>query len=619
MKKLKLLFLTFFLLSAPLKAEALVFPEKTDKVSVTVIPSLTQVPANAEFSILVRLDMFNGWHTYWLNPGDAGLTTKIKWEMPEGYQIEPDGQSGPEKFMFEDLVQYGYSQTAYFKFKVKAPKKLIGDREHFSVFASWLACREECVPGLLKIDFTLPVVKKHARINKDWKEELQNAERTFPQNIPAKAQFEVKKYKKLLINIENFRQEFHKILFIPTKPDLIVNSAEQKVGSKKDRISLEIHLENENFDELEGVFNVDGKNYNLKLTPAQNLTVYPAHDNINFEIIILMAFIGGLILNFMPCIFPILFIKALSLVQHIHKDNIAEGLLYFLGVVFSFLIIATILIFLRLKGDYIGWGFQLQSPVFVSIMIIIFLVIMLMFLDVINFNNALSNRLGSFVFKSHKLNAFCTGFFSVVIASPCTAPFMGVAIGYTLSKPIDIYYPVFLAISVGYALPFSLICFFPEIVHRTLPKPGRWMLTLKKIFAFPVFLTCLWLGWVLCNQIFHIELNGGKWQAYNKEQVNQLVAEDKRVFLNFTAKWCITCIINEKIALNSDTFDQLVKKKKIVLFKGDWTNEDKEITTALENYGRNSVPLYVYYDGKNRAYKILPQLLTEEIIKDAIK
>lgn len=345
--------------------------------------------------------------------------------------------------------------------------------------------------------------------------------------------------------------------------------------------------------------------------------------DLNLFVVLIMAFLGGIILNFMPCIFPILTIKAISLAQGtINKiKSRIEALLYMAGVIVSFLIIATFLVVLRAQGEEIGWGFQLQSPIFVLIMIVIFFIIFLMLLDIINIKTPFANKVGRISFTRRKIDSFMTGFFAVLIASPCTAPFMGIAIGYTLAQPMYIYYPVFIALSVGYALPFTLVGFFPKAIHKILPKPGKWMDILKKIFAIPVFLTCVWLIWVLYSQLnFNADKNVHRieWEEYSPEKVEILLKQNKPVFIDFTAKWCITCIVNKKIALQSNDFINLAHQKNISLLRADWTNNDEEITKALKAYGRNSIPLYIYYNGNGVNYKILPQLLTPKILLEEI-
>ena len=343
----------------------------------------------------------------------------------------------------------------------------------------------------------------------------------------------------------------------------------------------------------------------------------------NLLLIMIMAFTGGVILNFMPCIFPILTIKAISLVQGSirPKEMRQEALLYMLGVVLSFLITAGILLLLRLQGEQVGWGFQLQSPLFVGVMLAIFIVVFLLLMDWIHLPPLFADKLGRVTASKKKVSAFLTGFFAVLIASPCTAPFMGIAVGYTLTQPPYVYFPVFTALALGYALPFALVGFFPKTIHRILPRPGKWMAILKKIFAVPVFLTCLWLVWVLHSQLVIRNASSAGtmvWEAYNKAKVEKLVADGHPVFVDFTAKWCITCLANETLVLHSPEFEKLAQSKKMLLFKADWTNDDPEITEALAAFGRNSVPLYVYYSGKDSGYVILPQLLTYKQVESYI-
>lgn len=343
----------------------------------------------------------------------------------------------------------------------------------------------------------------------------------------------------------------------------------------------------------------------------------------NFLLIMFMAFVGGIILNFMPCIFPILTIKAISLVQGSirPKEMRQEALLYTFGVVLSFGITAGILLLLRLQGEQVGWGFQLQSPLFVGIMLAIFIVVFLLLMDWIHLPPLFADKLGRVPASKKKISAFLTGFFAVLIASPCTAPFMGIAIGYTLTQPTYVYFPVFTALALGYALPFAMVGFFPKTVHKILPRPGKWMAVLKKIFAIPVLLTCFWLIWVLHSQLSVRNAPAGNlvWEPYNKAKVEKLVADGHPVFVDFTAKWCITCLANESLVLYSPEFEKLAQSKKMLLFKADWTNDDPEITEALAAFGRNSVPLYVYYNGKDSGYVILPQLLTYKQLEHYIK
>lgn len=508
------------------KSYALSVTEATDRVGVELLTSSENLVSGEPLEILIKFTPAPGWHILAENPGDIGIPTKVDWKLPETYRQGKVVWSIPEKFADEGIVQFGYENSAYYQTIIEVPQN-IGDDDRFGVDISWQACREECVPEKIYLNFTLSRGDK-IKVNPLWQ------------------------------------------------------TAEAEAA--------------------------------MSFVPGNGLQL---------PLILLMAFLGGIILNFMPCIFPILALKAITLAQtpYNRKKSRIESFFYFSGVLISFLSIATILIILRYQGEQIGWGFQLQSPVFVAIMIVVFGIIFLMLLDIVTIRNPLANKVGRISFKRQKIEAFMTGFFAVLIASPCTAPFMGIAIGYTLSRPIYVFYPVFLALSIGYALPFTLAGLFPRAIHRILPRPGRWMEILKKIFAIPVFLTVVWLVWVLCNQVegqSFSEEQDVVWEVYEPEKVNELVRRGEPVFVNFTAKWCITCLANQKVALQSERFKQLVDKRRIHIFKADWTNHSDIITRALKTYGRNSIPLYVYYSGSEN-YVILPQLITPAILEDYLQ
>ncbi len=336
-------------------------------------------------------------------------------------------------------------------------------------------------------------------------------------------------------------------------------------------------------------------------------------------LMLVLAFVGGIVMNAMPCVFPVLTLKLISLTQgtqNIKKSRI-DALFYALGVVICFLLIALMLWWLRKSGELIGWGFQLQSPWFVGCMAFLFIIIALMLLDCIALNIPWLNNLQSA--KISTSGSFATGLLAVLIASPCTAPFMAAAVGYALAAPIDEYFQIFFALALGYAMPFVLVGSFPQLLKKVLPKPGRWMLVLKKIFAIPMFLTALWLFWVLYHQMLPSKEASVNWQNYNKQKVEVLVEQQKPVFIDFTAKWCLTCMLNKKTTLQTSEFAKLAEELKLNLFVADWTNNEKEVSEALNFYGRNSVPLYVFYDGTNFDYIILPQILSVGIIREEIQ
>lgn len=314
--------------------------------------------------------------------------------------------------------------------------------------------------------------------------------------------------------------------------------------------------------------------------------------------ILLLAFAGGLVLNFMPCVFPVLFLKIMSAAKETDRRQSArEACKYAAGVLCCFAATAGVLYGLRRTGAEIGWGFQLQSPFFVAAMAALFLLLGLVFLGVIKINRGL---------RYLPAGSFMTGFLAVLIASPCTAPFMGAALGWALTtaRPAYFYYPVFLALGVGYALPFFLAGLYPGALKKILPRPGRWMAVLEKVFALPMFLTCGWLLWVLAG-----DMSGGRedWLPYTPAAVEEATARGEKAFVNFTAKWCLTCLVNERRVFADREFAEAAEENGVRLFKADWTDRSPEIARALSGFGRGSIPLYVYYDGRG-GYEILPQM-----------
>ncbi len=341
---------------------------------------------------------------------------------------------------------------------------------------------------------------------------------------------------------------------------------------------------------------------------------------INWLIILAMAFGGGIILNLMPCVLPILSIKIISLAEVKKRTRHFEAWFYTLGVVVSMLAMATLLMVVRKTDAAANWGFQMQSPWFVGIMLIIFIILALMMLDIVNFKYAWLNKLSLLKFDGVKTNAFMTGLLAVLIASPCSAPFMGAAIGYALMAPVYIYFPVFLALGIGYSLPFALLAYSPKLHHKILPKPGKWMVVLKKILSIPIVLTCLWLAWILATQTGIIQPKENvAWEEYSDIKVRTALENKQPVFIDFTAKWCITCLVNKKAALQSDKLKKLAKKKNILLLRADITDQNVIASAGLKSYGRASVPLYIYYNGKSTDYVVLPQILTPQILEEYLQ
>lgn len=385
---------------------------------------------------------------------------------------------------------------------------------------------------------------------------------------------------------------------------------------------------------------------------------------------LLLAMLGGAILNLMPCVFPVLSLKVLSFANDKEHSQAVHGLAYSSGVVLSFVAVAAILVSLQAAGEAIGWGFHLQSPWFVAALTYLFFVMGLSLSGFVEFGGQVMNMGGSLTQKSGYRGSFFTGILATVVASPCTAPFMGTALGFAVTQPTFIALSVFAALGFGMALPVLLLSYSPKLLAK-IPKPGPWMEQLKQLLAYPLYATSVWLCWVVGNQVgvngmaalmlgcilialalwlwqgqtlkriiaagcaalavailassvmqpktFSADTSNQHWQAYSPQLLSELRAQKKAVFINITADWCITCLANERATLSTDTVKQAMAESGITYLKGDWTNRDPNITALLKDYGRNGIPLYIVFaDGNSDKGKILPQILTKETVLQAI-
>lgn len=583
---------------------------------VEVLSSADSITHDEKLQLLVKITPQDKWHIYWNNPGDAGIATKVNIHTAYG-RAKLLKQSAPKHFLLHDsITQYAYDKAAYWLFEITPaadnPLKN-GDEIEVAADVSWLACAEECVAENLTETLKFPVAAA-VHHPAEWEQELFTAQKNFPARLPD-GHFALNG-NTLRVSLPSQGHMPQNLRLIPEKRGIIIDTAAQIFNDDGSSLSVEIPVWEETVlgDKIKVLLLGDKESWQTTLHQNHDLLPPPAAQTPNLWLILAAAFIGGLILNLMPCIFPVLFLKALNVINNAHTrpKNYTGALCYSGGVMLCFVSIAALLWLLRAAGENIGWGFQLQSPWFVAVMLVLFLLLALMFLGVFDLNISWLNRFGALSGKHPNFNSFGTGFFAVLIASPCSAPFMGAAIGYSITQPAYVYFPVFLALGLGYALPFTLIEMFPKLLCGWLPRPGKWMLTLKKIFAVPMLATCVWLGWILFSQLGITSPTADKlqWQEFSEAKLQQSLQSKHPVLVMFTAKWCLTCLVNEKVALETTDFRNYAQKHNIVLLKADWTNKNPQITQSLAQYGRNSVPLYVFYNGQNHDYKILPQLLT---------
>jgi thiol:disulfide interchange protein len=343
------------------------------------------------------------------------------------------------------------------------------------------------------------------------------------------------------------------------------------------------------------------------------------------------ALLGGLILNLMPCVFPILALKVVGFTQHA-SDTAAHrksGMAYFAGVVLSFVALGALFLALRSAGEQLGWGFQLQNPVVVAGLAVLFTVLGLNLAGLFEFGNVLPSSLATARAKNPTVDSFLSGVLAVAIASPCTAPFMGASLGFALGLPAVEALLIFAAIGVGMALPYLAASFIPAVA-RVLPKPGAWMNTFKKLMAIPMFATVVWLVWVLNQQVgpqlplFDASseakaqaTKGELWQAWQPGSVDQLLASGKPVFVDFTAAWCVTCQFNKKTTLSKPELLAEFEAKKVQLLRADWTRRDPAIGATLKDLGRSGVPVYVLY-APGKAPQVLSEIISVDDVKAAL-
>jgi len=618
MKFLNLLLFCFFALIESAAATTTA-DWQNDKIRWHILGEYEQNLQDRGFQVLVTADMLNGWHISADNPGDAGIPTVFDWDLPRGWQVRRLNLSAPQLFMYDDVAgQYGYGKTAYFWFEIFPQDLDILEYGTINLALTWGACKDYCEEEKASFKINFPPRGNRTIIASSWADTLKKAEQTFPvpTNWSARA-FQDGENLQLEISASgiDFDLLTTPFYFMPGQRDILSAAAVQNKQLMNNRLVITTELWGDLSQLTNGTLIYGDKAYILPTVSIIQKDFANRSEQPWFYWL-LTAFIGGILLNFMPCVFPILSIKVLSLSQNNtdqRRHRIKEALLYGGGVLCCFGLMAAVLSVFQQQSQASGWGFQLQSSWFVLMMLIIFGIIALFMLDIIK----PSGKLAACCHRLAGLNSFLTGFFAVLIASPCTGPFMGAAIGYALLKPSQIGFPVFLSLGAGYALPFMAAEIFPGFIRKILPKPGQWTVRLKHILTLPILLTCVWLGWVLYHQSAHFD-DYSQWEKFDAQKIQQLKQEGKPFFIDFTAKWCITCLVNEKTSLQRQAFLQLARQKQITLIKADWTSRSAEIGQALQSYGRRGIPLYVYNPGNGQADIILPQLLSPQILSSAL-
>lgn len=542
-----------------------------------------------------------GWHVYWRNPGDSGSATRFKWKhsklLEPGLPVWPF----PERIPVGPLLNYGFNGELVLPVPLETFEH--GQRElrraWIELKAEWLVCQEECVPGFATFKLEMPT--SYAQTPSPWAPKIAAALRKTPKPAPADWTLRAERAGDTL-RLRGLPRGVWE--FFPYDDLVLDNAAPQEPVSG----GLDLAAGAAPAPRLRGIV-VRARQEAFEL----DLPLRAAPES--FLLLALFAFLGGLLLNLMPCVFPVLSIKILGFLEH-SKDRAqarAHGLAYAAGVVTSFLLLAVGLLALRALGARIGWGFQLQSPWFLAALAALFTLLGLNLLGVFEIGTALTRVRG-------RGGSFATGVLAVVVATPCTAPFMGAALGAALTLPAPAALALFLCLGLGMALPYVALTWFPAGL-KLLPRPGAWMDTLKKALALPLFLTAAWLLWVLGLNLGWLGRSdaGLKWRAFERAAVASLNAEGKSVFVDFTAAWCVTCQVNKRTTLTRADVVAAFEDSGVVPMRADWTRYDAAITAELERLGRSGVPVYALYRPGAPAPQLLPTVLTPALVLDALK
>ncbi len=686
-----------FLLSFEAPAAPLV---KTEHVEAELVTDKAAAQPGQPFVVGLKLRMEPQWHTYWKNPGDSGLPTRIQWVLPEGWKAAPIQWPYPQNLPVGPLMNYGYEDEVVLLSELTPPASAVAGSNPIQAKAEWLVCKDICIPEKGELDLVVQVASGESKLNPRFQAHIERARNMLPVS-PSGWKYDSSITGKTLVvrlTAPEGTTPPSKVTFFPEREQLVEPAAPQKVTRDGRSLRIEMKLAEPvatDVKSVEGVAVSDGgwpgtdrrKAINVSAPVGKAIAAAagpitmasPSSDGgIGGSTLaaLVFAFIGGLLLNLMPCVFPVLGIKVMGFVEHAHGDARAmrvQGLAYTAGVIVSFLTLAGLMLALRAGGTQLGWGFQLQSPGVVALLAALFFVLGLNLSGVFEWGAFAQSMTSNMSVRGRYADAFLSGVLATVVATPCTAPFMGAAVGFTVGQGPALALAVFLALGVGMALPVLLLALFPWLLKR-LPKPGKWMDTFKQVLAFPLYATVAWLAWVLGAQVgndavFALLVGllliamgawfygrwahaGSRWQpaiavilallgvvvawpgpagsspdvvksarkgelgweTWSPELVASLVAQGKPVFVDFTAAWCVTCQVNKRVALNNIDVVKAFADRGIVSLRADWTRQDPRITAALAAMGRNAVPVYALYIPGHDAPLLLPEVLTPALV-----
>lgn len=656
-------------------------------VVATLVPERDAVRPGQTLTVGFQLKMAPEWHTYWKNPGDAGLPTRVRWRLPEGFEAGPLQWPRPSRIPADPLMSYGYDGEVLLLAEIRTPPALPAARVTIGARIDWLECKEACLPGKAELDLELPV-SLDPRPLAGWERAFREARAALPVAAPNVAAEAVAHGPELTLTVGGAGSPAA-AYFYPAEADVLAYAAPQRLSAAAGAFRLRLTRADNAppVERLRGVLEVGEKAYEIDAaviagaalavsSPAET----PAAEVPGLLAALGLALVGGLILNLMPCVLPVLSLKVMGFVKQggdSRSGALRHSLAFSLGVLVFFWILAGALLALRAGGEQIGWGFQLQSPAFVAFLAALFLLVALNLFGVFEVGQSLTGAANAAHRASGLWASFWTGALATLVATPCTAPFMGSALGFALAQPPASTLLVFTALGLGMAAPYVALTGSPALM-RLLPRPGRWMETLKQAMAFPMLGTVVFLAWLFGRQVGVSAMAGllaslllvgmgawlygrgsagagatrvalvggaglvvaglllgisqaqaeperatgaasGAWEPFSEERLAELRRAGTPVFVDFTADWCLTCQVNDRVALMRPEVQRRFRDEGVVLVKADWTRRDESITRALAAHGRQGVPLYVLYGrGPGAAPRLLPEVLTPGVVLAAL-
>ncbi len=644
------------------------------------------------------------WHTYWKNPGDSGLPTRLEWSLPAGATVGEIVWPAPQRLPIGPMVNYGFEGQLLLPSPLNLNRPIGAEGLELRLRADWLVCKEVCIPESGEFSLRVPAagINEHADF-------FAAAVAAQPQLLDLPVQVALGE-QVLTLQIKGLPADWRgrKLLAFPEEAGVFDHAAAPEQQWQGEQLTLGLPLSAQRSEapqQLYAVLRLADDTQAKPLRIAYQVQAWPALAAGDYGgatataspiapapapaplteappsvwLAMLLALGGGVLLNLMPCVFPVLSLKVLGFAHHGEQRRtlVMGGLAYTAGVVASFLALAGLLLLLRAGGDQLGWGYQLQSPAFVAALALLFTLIALNLLGVFELRAVLPGNLAGLRAANPAVDSALTGVLAVAVASPCTAPFMGVALGVALTLPAVQALAVFAALGLGMAAPYLAATLWPAVA-RLLPRPGRWMEQFKILMAFPMLATVVWLMWVLGQQVgidgaaallgllvalsllvwvfgsggFGLRgrlllgglvlvlfaatahwawpslreptpasvqpAGGGTWEAWSAERVQQAQNEGRTVFVDFTAAWCVTCQFNKRTTLADTALMADLKAGNVLLLRADWTRRDAAISQALNSMGRSGVPVYAVYRPGATAPELLPEILNVAAVRAAL-